>query len=125
MINLKQLKKSFLHAVHGVKVVFQSEQSFRIQVIVAIIVLLFAVYVEVTDFEMIVLILLVGSILSLEMINSIFERIIDTFKPRIHPIVKDIKDIMAGTVLVGSLMALFVGLIIFAPYVYLLYTRVA
>ena len=117
MIHLGRLKKSFNHAVRGVRVVFKSEQSFRLQVFSAIIVLALAYYFHVTTFEYIILLLLIISVLSLEMINSIFERIVDSFKPRIHPIVKEIKDIMAGTVLIASLVSLFIGITIFWPYI--------
>src|SRR3989338_10703732 len=107
MIELHRLIKSFSHALRGVCVVFKTEQSFRIQTGIAFLVLLLALFFHIQAFEWIILLLLVGSVLSLELINSIFERIVDTFKPRIHPVVKDIKDIMAGAVLLGSLLSLF------------------
>ena len=96
MISLHRLKQSLTHALRGVRVVFVAEQSFRLQVIAAIAVVAAGFYFQVTSNEFVILMLLIGAILSLEMINSIFERIVDSFKPRIHPIVKDIKDIMAG-----------------------------
>ncbi len=116
MIDLKQLKSSFAHALRGVIVVYKNEQSFRLQILIGIIVLALALFFSVSSFEYIILILLIGCILSLEMINSIFERIVDSFKPRIHPIVKDIKDIMAGTVLLVSIMAVIIGITIFDSY---------
>ncbi|MBI2473921.1 diacylglycerol kinase family protein [Candidatus Uhrbacteria bacterium] len=117
MIELHRLLKSFSHALRGVGVVFKTEQSFRIQIGVAILVLFLALFFRIQAFEWIILFLLVGSVLILELINSIFERIVDTFKPRIHPVVKDIKDIMAGAVLLGSLISLFIGIVIFLPHV--------
>lgn len=117
MIELNRLVKSFSHALRGVCVVFKAEQSFRIQTSVAFFVFLFALFFHIEAFEWIILLLLVGSVLILELINSIFERIVDAFKPRIHPVVKDIKDIMAGAVLFGSLISLFIGMIIFFPHV--------
>ncbi|HAU66688.1 TPA: diacylglycerol kinase [Candidatus Uhrbacteria bacterium] len=117
MIELSRLVKSFSHALRGVRVAFKTEQSFRIQIGIAFFVLLFAFFFQIQAFEWIVLLLLVESVLILELINSIFERIIDTFKPRIHPVVRDIKDIMAGVVLLGSLISLFVGITIFFPHV--------
>src|SRR3989339_847889 len=117
MIELSRLVKSFSHALRGVRVAFKTEQSFRIQIGIAFFVILFAFFFQIQAFEWIVLLLLVESVLILELINSIFERIIDTFKPRIHPVVRDIKDIMAGVVLLGSLISLFVGITIFFPHV--------
>jgi undecaprenol kinase len=117
MIRFGRFIKSMKHATGGIGVVFRSEQSFRIQIVVSIIVLVFGAYVQVSLFEWILLVLLIGSVLVLELINSIFERIVDAFKPRIHPIVKDIKDIMAGAVLIASVIAAIVGVMIFYPYV--------
>ncbi len=116
MIQVRQLFNSVKHAIRGVRVVFRSEQNFRIQLIAGFAVLGLTFFVPIARWEFIVLMLLIGSVLSLELINSVFERIIDTFKPRIHPIVRDIKDIMAATVLVTSLIALVVGLSIFVPH---------
>jgi len=117
MINPSRLKKSFKYAFRGVWIVFNSEQSFRLQLFAAIVVGMLGMWFQIRRSEWIVLLLLIGSILSLELINSVFERMIDAFKPRIHPIVRDIKDIMAATVLIVSCIAVIIGLIIFVPYV--------
>jgi len=116
MIHFGRFLKSMRHAIGGIRVVFVSEQSFRIQLLASIAVLLLGAFVQVQAYQWIVLILLIGSVLVLELINSIFERIVDAFKPRIHPIVKDIKDIMAGAVLIASIVAAIVGIVIFYPY---------
>lgn len=116
MINPAQFKKSVSNAWHGAVLVFRSEQNFRLQVVVGLVVIISALLFQVRWTEFIVLILMIGAVLSLEMINSILERIVDTFKPRIHPAVRDIKDIMAATVLTTSIAAAIIGLIIFFPY---------
>ena len=69
--------------------------------------------------QAIALLLLIILVLTLELINSILERFVDVFKPRIHPMVEEIKDLMAGAVLIASLGALIVGLLIFLPYLVL------
>ena len=115
MIKPRQLFRSFKHALRGVKVAFKSEQSFRIQIIAALIVALFMLILPVSAFEAILLIFMIGSVLVLELINSIFERLVDAFKPRIHPVVGEIKDLMAAAVLIASVFAALVGLIVFVP----------
>jgi len=117
MIHIRRFCKSVQHAVRGIGVVFQNEQSFRLQMVSAILVIFFAAWFGVKTTEWIVLLLLIGLVLSLEMMNSILERIVDSFKPRIHPIVRDIKDIMAGTVFVASCTSAIVGIVIFWPYI--------
>jgi undecaprenol kinase len=121
MIEIKRLFKSFTYALHGIRVVFRDEQSFRLQAIagVAVIALALALQVRVTEF--IVLLLLIGAVLSLELVNSIFERLVDSFKPRLHPVVGDVKDIMAATVLIASLVAAVVGALIFIPHILALF----
>lgn len=116
MIHVGRFFKSLKHALRGVSVVFGTEQSFRIQVFVSILVLVCGAFFRVRTSEWIVLVLLIGSVLTLELINSIVERIVDSFKPRIHPVVKDIKDIMAGAVLIVSLIAAAIGVTIFYPH---------
>ena len=125
MIDSRRFLNSVKHAIRGVSVVFKAEQSFRMQVYAALIVLISAWFFQVETFEWILLILLIGSVLTLELINSIFERIADSFKPRIHPIVKDIKDIMAGAVLIVSVIAATVGLAIFYPHLQVLVSTLA
>lgn len=117
----KQLKKSFGYAFHGLATVFRTEQSFRLQTIVGSCVIVFAFIANVKHDELIVLLLLVASVLTLELINSIFERVLDAFKPRLHPIIKDAKDMMAAAVLIMSLFALIIGFLIFEPYIRLLF----
>ena len=116
MISAKQLYTSVKHAWRGVRLVFMQEQNFRIQIVIAIIAIILSLIFGVSTNQFIIIFLLIGAVLSLEMINSIFERIIDSFKPRIHPAVKDIKDIMAGAVLVASTVAAIIGITIFWPY---------
>ena len=63
------------------------------------------------------LLLLIGLVLSLELVNSTVERILDIVEERLHPKVKDAKDIMAGAVFIAALTALVVGITILLPYV--------
>ncbi|KKU40201.1 MAG: Diacylglycerol kinase, partial [Candidatus Azambacteria bacterium GW2011_GWD2_46_48] len=65
-----------------------------------------------------ILILTVISVLTLEMINTSIERILDLLHPEKHPEIKIIKDISAAAVLLAALGALVIGLKIFIPYVF-------
>lgn len=121
MIALRQLKKSFGYALNGLQIVLRSEQSFRIQAFVGFCVVVLAVVFEIKHNELIVLLLLIASVLTLEIVNSVFERVLDAFKPRLHPIVKEAKDMLAAAVLMVSLFAFIIGLLIFYPYVRLLF----
>ncbi|NQV11725.1 diacylglycerol kinase family protein [Candidatus Uhrbacteria bacterium] len=108
---------SLRHALRGIGVVLKSERNFRVQLIVGVLVLCTAVFFEVRVWEFILLILLVSSVLVLELFNSVIERMADGLKPRLQPIVRDIKDLMAGAVLVVAMTSVVIGIIIFGPYI--------
>ena len=65
--------------------------------------------------EQIILILLSAAVLIMEVLNSIVERITDGLKPRLSPMVKEVKDMMAGAVLLTVLASSIIGLMIFVP----------
>ncbi|MBI2551000.1 diacylglycerol kinase family protein [Candidatus Uhrbacteria bacterium] len=115
MINFPKFVRSVRHALHGVAIVFRGEQNFRIQCFVGVLAFIFSFLLELSRAERIVILLLIPSVLVLELINSTLERIADTFKSRIHPIVGELKDIMAGAVLIASVAAAIIGLNIFLP----------
>jgi diacylglycerol kinase len=96
--------------------VAREEQNFRIQLVLAagVVVLMFVLGLRAPEKALLTLAMVV--VLVLELVNSIFERMVDILKPRIHHYVEDIKDIMAGTVLVASAGAVLIGVLIFWPY---------
>ena len=114
---LKRLVKSFFYAFTGLKKVYKEEKNFRIHLLVALLVLLLAVYLQVALWEWMILLLLISFVLILEILNSIFERIIDILKPRIHQYVKDIKDMGASIVFLGALISVIIGIMIFLPHI--------
>lgn len=115
IFSVRKLIRSFSHAIGGFKRVFQ-EQNFRIQTALAIIVIFFILFFGLKVWESAALVMMITLVLVLEIINSIFERIVDILEPRVHPYAKAIKDMMATAVLIASLGATFVGVIIFWPY---------
>jgi len=109
MISPRALYKSFKHAIRGLQEIFWTEQSFRIQVFATIIVLVLLYVLDLAGWQRILLILLCSAVLILEILNSIIERVADAVQPRLSPMVKDVKDMMAGAVLLTALTALVVG----------------
>ncbi|MBI2552291.1 diacylglycerol kinase family protein [Candidatus Uhrbacteria bacterium] len=116
MLSIRRLIKSFHYASRGIAVAWQREQSFRVQIFSALVVIALIIWFRVPPWQTVALVMLIILVLTLEIINSILERFVDVFKPRIHPMVEEIKDLMAGAVLIASLGALIVGLLIFVPY---------
>lgn len=118
MHRLKRLQRSFSHAIRGLKYVIIHEKNFQNEVIIAILVIAAMVYFRVTRAEAIVLFLVISSVLVMELFNTVVERVVDILKPRIHPYARLIKDLMAASVLLASVLAVVIGLLIFLPYIF-------
>lgn len=113
---LKKFKRSLRYAGKGIVLVFRTEQNFRIQAAALILVTAASVYFKIKIWEAAAVILISVLVLVLELINATFERMIDVVIPRMSDYVKDIKDIMAATVLIASIAAVIIGILIFWPY---------
>jgi len=114
---VKRFFRSLKHALDGLRFVAIRELSFRLQLFAAIVVLALVFILDLIIWQKILLILLVCAVLVLEVINSIFERIADALKPRLNPVVKEVKDMMAGAVLLTAVTSVVVAIMIFWPYV--------
>lgn len=110
------LKKSFRDACRGLVYIFRYEVNFRIQVIVGFLAIIFVFVLPTRKYEQIIVIMMVALVLILELANSVMERLIDLFQPKIDHIAKVVKDIMAAAVLVAALLSIVLGLMIFCPY---------
>ena len=115
IFDLKNFSRSVLHAIRGFKCV-SKEQNFRIQILFSVVVIFFILFFGLRVWEAAALAMMIVLVLVLEIINSVFERIMDILEPRVHPHAKTIKDMMAAAVLMASMGAAFVGVIIFWPY---------
>ncbi|HRY63412.1 MAG TPA: diacylglycerol kinase family protein [Patescibacteria group bacterium] len=117
MIVLKDFFRSLRYALAGFKFVWR-ENNFRLQTIIALIVICLMFIFHLSRLEKVALLIVIVAVLVLESLNTIFEHLSDILKPRLHDYIKIIKDIMAATVLITSLGAVIVGLIIFWPYIF-------
>jgi len=121
MISLRLFLKSLRHAWRGLCDVAREEQSFRLQLVVGAAVVLCVITLPLLVWERILLILLVVSVLVLEIVNSIFERLADAVHPRMHPTAREMKDMMAGAVLLVACTSLVVGCVIIFPHLFSLF----
>lgn len=105
--------RSFRHAWQGLRIVLRSEPNFRLHLLATFFVLLLAYWRDLSQSLWIALLLVIALILALEIFNSAIERLVDMLAPKTHGYTKEIKDLLAGMVLLVSFFALAIGLIIF------------
>ncbi len=108
--------KSLKHAWRGLRLCFRTERSFRIQVAGTVLITGLAILLPLHAWERVALAFVVMVVLVLELINSSLERLVDLVKPRLHEYVGDVKDLMAGAVLVSACTAVVVGFLLFWPH---------
>ena len=104
-------------AILGLKSAFKEERNFRIQFIIAVIVLFLSTFFGLNAIEDSILILTILVVLSLELINSQIEKFLDLIQPDHHPRVKIIKDFSAGAVLLSAIGSIIIGILIFMPHI--------
>ena len=116
MEELRRFKRSLRHALDGIVYAIVHEKNFRIEIMMAIFVIILMFIFKLKSWEGIVLILMIMWVLILELVNTVLERVVDILKPRIHPYARLIKDLMAAVVLISSVVAVIIGIIIFYSY---------
>lgn len=120
MINPLRILKSFRYALKGLHYAFMEEQNFRFHVLSAVVVLVLMFLLDTSAGEKVILIILIATVIIAELTNSIFERIVDILKPRLHPYAKKIKDMTAAIVFIAAITSFICGLIIFLPKILVL-----
>lgn len=113
---VKEICKSFKCAFRGLKYALSQERNFQIEVIVAFFIGMLILIFKIKNWEAVILLSMVMWVLVIELCNTVVERVVDILKPRVHPYVRLIKDMMAAVVLISAIFSSLVGIVIFYPY---------
>ena len=116
IFSFKKMVLSFKYAIRGLKIIILRQQSFRLQLIAAAIIIFLMFYLPLSSTKRAILFLIIFLVLSLEIINSVFEKTIDILKPEFNHDIGTIKDMAAGAVLLAAIGSIIIGILIFLPY---------
>ena len=106
---------SFAHAWRGLRL-FVAQPNARIHVLAAVLVLVLACWLLVSDLEWVALVLAIALVMGAEALNTALEYAVDLASPEWHPLARDAKDVAAAAVLMASIGAAVVGVVVFWPY---------
>lgn len=109
----KKLKDSFGFAWTGIASTFRTEQNLRIHCIISIAALTAAAVLEFSVWRYCVLLTVIASVISLELMNTAVENAVDLVTEEVHPLAEKAKDAAAGAVLVFSIFAVIIGILLF------------
>ena len=105
---------TFKNAGKGVRLSVKAEKNVKIHIVMALLVILFAVILQMSLIKICVLILAISNVMVAEIINTSIEFGLDAvFHNRYSRIVGFAKDISAGAVVVASLFSAIIGLLLF------------
>lgn len=118
MVNLPKFFKSFKHALTGIVVAYSENQNLFIHSLIAIAVICAAILLGFSQTDFILVLVMIVLVLSVEMINTSIEEVVNLLVKEHSVEAKIAKDVSAGMVLLISLAALIVGLVIFSSYLF-------
>ena len=107
--------KSFGYAFEGIFAVIKKERNMQIHCCMMVLVILAGLFFQISAVEWCICLVLFGLIMSLELVNTAVESVVDLVTEERRPLAKLAKDAAAGAVLIASIMAAVAGLIIFLP----------
>lgn len=113
---LKKISGSFLNAWNGVRVVWREEFNFRVDCVLALIILSAALYFNFSFTELVAILFAIGLVLGAEIINTAIEDICDKVEPHHDILIGKIKDTSAAFVLVMALTSAVIGIIVFTHH---------
>jgi undecaprenol kinase len=111
----RSLAGSFRNAFAGIGQVLRTQRNARIELAVALLVLLLGWWLRLPPRDWAVLWLTIGGVLSAEIINTVAEALVDLVSPEYHDRAKIAKDAAAGAVLVLAIASVLVGLCLLGP----------
>ncbi|TRZ75927.1 MAG: diacylglycerol kinase family protein [Bacteroidetes bacterium] len=119
--SLSERLRSFRFAFTGILLAIRTQHNFRIHLTAFALVIASGFIFGISAAEWCIILLASALVLSLEIINTAMEFLVDLLSPEYHEKAGFVKDLSAAAVLISSAIALVCGLIIFAKYILALF----
>jgi diacylglycerol kinase (ATP) len=118
------LGASFRYAAAGVSYAFHTQRNFRIHCVMGTLAISIGALLKLTGAEMAIICITSGLVLTLELLNTAIESVVDlTVGQNYYELAKIAKDCAAGAVLISAFASVLVGVCLIAPKVMLLLFR--
>lgn len=118
---MERLIKSFSHAIDGLKILITEEKNYLLHLSASLFACLLGFWLKITPAEWSLLFVLIGFVLTAETLNTSIENIMDFVCLQEKDQIRKIKDLSAAAVLISAIVAAVVGVIIFAPKLWLIW----
>ena len=112
-IDRNRFMRSFHHAFEGIIYATRTQPNMRVHFIIALLVLLATLVLRLDRLYVIATVTLIALVLSLELMNTAIESIVDLLTVAHHPLAKTAKDAAAGAVLIAAVGSALAAYLIF------------
>jgi len=110
----RSFNERLVFALNGLGTAWLRESSFRVQTALATCAVIVLISLQPPLVWWAVVAITIALALAIELVNSAFEALVDHLHPDIHPEIRVIKDMAAGSVLLSAAGAIVVGLLLLA-----------
>lgn len=108
--------QSIGYAGRGIKHAYWTQRNIRIHILIALLVTLAGLFLKISPFELVAVLITISFVIMSEMINTAIEEIVNMVSPGHRHEASIAKDVAAGAVLFSAFCAIIVGCLIFIPH---------
>lgn len=113
--------KSFRYAFAGIHTSLKNEPNLRIHTIFATFAIIMGVILGLGTLEWLLLTFTIFYVITLELLNTVIEAVVDLVSPEIRGKAKIAKDVSAACVLMAAFLSVIVGVVLFGPKILMLF----
>lgn len=114
-ISKKYWYRKFYYAFKGIFSSLREEKSMIVHVIISLLVIVFSFGIKISISSWPIIVLVIGLVISLELINTAIENLVDMVSFKYNINARKVKDISAAATLIVSIVAITIALLIFIP----------
>ena len=108
----KNFIEAWKKAFGGIWYSVKTQRNVKVQLVIALIVIIFAIYFKVNITEAMFLTFATMLVIITEVINTAIEEAVNLITDKFHPIAKIAKDVAAGAVVLSALNAVIIAIFI-------------
>jgi diacylglycerol kinase len=115
---VKAFLRSFIYAFNGIKASLVEQRNLKVQTLIALITIVAGFCYNITTHEWCIILLSIALVMGFEIINSSIENLVNLVTREKNLLAGKVKDMAAGAVLFASVLAVVIGILIFAKYIF-------
>ncbi|WP_181363101.1 diacylglycerol kinase family protein [Sulfoacidibacillus thermotolerans] len=110
---MKGLVRSFRYAFNGMAYALATQRNMRVHFLAAFVVIFLCTVISINVLQITTVLFSIALVITLEMVNTAIEHVVDMVTSEFHPLAKVAKDVAAAAVLIAAANAVAVAYLVF------------